>query len=61
MDTDVWPRRINDKVVPGILPRGSLQLRWSDVITKDLQDFNVRKELTDKRVEWQRAFMPRKI
>ena len=37
-------------MVPGILPRGRLQLRWSDVITKDLKDLNIRKELADKRV-----------
>ena len=30
MDENVWPRRVNDYVVPGILPRGRPQLRWSD-------------------------------
>ena len=49
MDTNVWPRRINDYV------------EWSDIITKDLKDLNIRKELADKRVEWRRAIMPRKI
>ena len=48
MDKNVWPRRVNDYMVPGILPRGRLQLRWSDVITKDLKDLNIRKELADK-------------
>ena len=61
MDTTVRPRRVNDYVVPGILPRGRPQLRWSDVITKDLKDLNIRKELADERVEWRRAIMPRKI
>ena len=48
-------------MVPGILPGGHLQLRWSDVTTKDLKDLNIRKELAEERVEWQRATMPRKI
>ena len=38
MDSNVWPRRVNDYMVPGSLPRGPLQLCWSDVITKDLKD-----------------------
>ena len=61
MDKNVWPRRVNDYVVPGIFPTGHLQLRWSDVITKDLKDLKVRKKLADERVGWQRAIMPRKI
>ena len=61
MDKNVWPRRVNDYVVPEILLRGRLQLRWSDVITKDLKDVNIRKQLADERVEWQRTIMPRKI
>ena len=61
MDKNVWRRRVNDYVVPGILPRGRPQLRRSDVITKDLKDLNIRKELVDERVGWQRAIMPRKI
>ena len=52
MDKNVWPRRVNDYMVPGILPRGHLQLCWSDVITKDLKDLNIRKELADEQVEW---------
>ena len=60
MDENVWPRRVNDYVEPGILPTGHPQLRWSDVITKDLKDLNIRKELADERVRWQRAIMPRK-
>ena len=42
-------------MVPGIFPRGHPQLRWSDIVTKDLKDLNIRKELADKRVEWQRG------
>ena len=61
MDKNVWPRRVNDYVVPGILPRGCPQLRWSDVITKDLKDLNIRKKLADERVGWRREIMPRKI
>ena len=61
MDENVWPRRVNCYVVPGILPRGRPQLRWSDVITKDLKDLNIRKELVNKRVGWGRVIMPRKI
>ena len=61
MDKNVWPRRVNDYVVPGILPTGHLQLRWSDVITKDLKDLKIRKKLADERVGWQRAIMPRKM
>ena len=30
----VWPRRVNDYMLPQILSRGRLQLRWSDVIIK---------------------------
>ena len=48
-------------MVPGILPRGRPQLCWSDPITKDLKDFNVRKELAHEREEWQRAIILRKI
>ena len=55
---DLWPRRVNDYVVHGILHRGRPQLRWSDVITKDL---NIRKELTDEQVEWRREIISRKI
>ena len=47
-------------MIPGNLPRGHPQLRWSDVITKDLQDLNIRRELADERVEWCRAILPRK-
>ena len=43
MDKNVWPRRVNDYVVPGILPRGHPQLRWGDVITKELKDLNIRR------------------
>ena len=52
MDTNVWPRRVNDYVVPGILFRGRPQARWSDVITKYLKDLNITKELAHERVEW---------
>ena len=38
-------------MVPGLLPRGRPQLRCSDVITKDLKDLIIRKELADERVE----------
>ena len=48
-------------MVPGILPRGHPQLCWSDPITKDLKDLNVRKELAHEREEWQRAIILRKI
>ena len=61
MDKNVWPGRVSDYVVPGILPRGNPQLCWSDIITTDLKDLNIRKELADERVEWRRAIMPRKI
>ena len=61
MDKNVWPRRVNDYVVPESLLRDRLQLCWSDVITKDLKDVNIRKQLADERVEWQRTIMPRKI
>ena len=61
MDKNVWPRRAKHYVVPGILPRGHPQLCWSDVITKDLKDLNIRKELADEQVEWRRAIMPIKI
>ena len=56
MDKNVWPRRVNDYVVPGILSRGCPQLH----ITKDLKDLNNNKELADERAEWRRAIMPRK-
>ena len=39
-------------MVPGILPRGQPQLRWSDVVTKDLKDLNIRKGLADELVDW---------
>ena len=45
MDKNVVPRRANDYVVPGILPTGPPQLRWSDVITEDLKDINTGKNL----------------
>ena len=45
----------------GFSPRGHSQLCWSDVITKDLKDLNIKKELTHEQVEWQRTIMPRKI
>ena len=61
MNKNLWPRRVNDYVVPRILSRGHPQLCWSDVITKDLKDLNIRKELADKRVGWRRAIMPGKI
>ena len=61
MNKNVWPRRVNDYVVPGILPRGRPQLCWSDVIIKDLKDLNISKKLADERVRWQKAIMPRKI
>ena len=48
-------------MIPGSLLRGHLQLRWSDVITKERKDLNIRKGLADKQVECQRASMPRKI
>ena len=41
--------------------RGRPQLRWSDVITKDLKDLNIRKKLAHERVEWRRAIMPSKL
>ena len=55
MDKNEWPRRVNDYVVPGILPRRHTQLRWSD------KNLNIRKELTDERVEWRRVIISRKI
>ena len=61
MDKNVWPRRANDYVVPGILLRGYPQLLWSDVTTKDLEDLNITKELADEQVEWRRTIIPRKI
>ena len=61
MHANVWPRRANDYVVPGSLPRGHMQPRWSDDITKDPKYLKIRKELVDKQVELQRAIMPRKI
>ena len=36
------------------------QLSWSDIITKELRDLNIRKELAHEWVEWQKATMPRK-
>ena len=61
MDRNAWPRRVNYYVVPRILPTGRPQLRWSDVITKELKDLNIRNKLSDERVEWRKAIMPRKI
>ena len=61
MITNVWKTRINAYVISGSLPRGHPQLCWGDVITKDLRDFKIRKELTDKWVKWWGAIMPRKI
>ena len=49
MDKNVVPRRVNDYVVPGILPRGPPKLRWSDVITEDLKDINIGKNLLTNR------------
>ena len=60
MDTYIWPRRVNDYVVPGSLSRGCPQLRWSDVITNDLKNLNIRKELAEEWVEWRKAIMPSK-
>ena len=60
MDTYIWPRRVNDYVVPGSLSRGCPQLRWSDVITNDLKNLKIRKELAKEWVEWRKAIMPRK-
>ena len=61
MDKNVWPRRVNDHVIPVSLPRGRPQLGWGDVVIKDLKDLDIRKELADRRLEWRRAIMPRKI
>ena len=58
MDTNVWPTKVNDYVVPGVHFKGRSQPRWSDVITKDLKDLNIRKELAHERVEWRRAILP---
>ena len=61
MDPNVLPRRVNDYVIPGSLPRRLLQLHWNDVTTKDLKDTNITKELADEWVERGRAIMARKI
>ena len=61
LDTNVWLRRVNDYVLPSILSKGHPQLHWSHVITKDLKDFNIKKELAHKQAEWQRAIVPRII
>ena len=42
-------------------PQRVSKLRWSDVITKNLKDLNIRKEFAHKRVEWEMAIVPRKI
>ena len=42
INTNVWPKRVHDYVVPGIL--------W-DAITNDLKDLNIRKEIADEQVE----------
>ena len=47
MDKNLWQRRVNDYVAPGILTQRGPQLRWSDVVIKDLKDLNIRKELAD--------------
>ena len=52
MDKNVWPRKVNYYVVPGIFPRGHRQLCWSDVSTKSLKDLKIRKELANEWVEW---------
>ena len=41
MHKNIWPRRVNDYIVPEVLPRGCLQLCWNDVITKDLKDLSI--------------------
>ena len=61
MVNNVWPRRVNDYTVTGNLPGGRPQLRWSDALTKDLKDLNIRKEIAAERAGWQRAIMLRKI
>ena len=48
MDKNVWPRKVNDYIVPGIIPRGRPQFRCSDY--KNLKDLNIRIELADERV-----------
>ena len=60
MDKNVWPKRVNDYVVSKTHPRGHPQLRWSDAITKDLKDLNIRKELADEWVERRSGIMPTK-
>ena len=37
MGANVWPRGINNYVIPGNLLRGHPQLLWSDVTTKDFK------------------------
>ena len=61
MVANTCPRRLNDYLVLGILPRGHPQLCWSDVIRKDLKDLNIWKELVHEWVELQKAIMPRTI
>ena len=48
-------------MLPSILSKGHPQLYCSRVITKDLKDFNIKKELAHKQAEWQRAIVPRII
>ena len=52
MDKNVWQRRVNDYVVPGVFPEGIRNFCWSDVITKDLKNLKIRIELADEWVEW---------
>ena len=44
--------------LPDDLPRGRPHLRWSHVITKDLKDINIQKELADDREQWRSAIKP---
>lgn len=45
----------------GNRPRGYLHLHWCDVITKELKQHNLRKELADDQVQWQRVIKSREI
>ena len=40
-------------ILIGNRPRGYLHLHCCDVITKELQDHNTRKEFADVKVQWQ--------
>ena len=55
MEGDNWVSKFIDLVVPGTKPRGRPRKTWQEVIRTDLQQKNLRTELTQSRSDWKPA------